>query len=476
MGRLKLKCNMLETKTYIGYWWLPEDDENRIPGTLIMNDNGDFILQIIETFSNGDVEKKFRTHREFDLIIGIAREEGSNNDYSFKLLRSLVISNALNKLTYYKLHASYVLKSISSEFSDILKFDIVKLEPQYLNQWLDINSLNLSYSKKRSDKLHDFILSHEQPEPITLFKNKDFILKLHTSISYGFPINAEFKCSQSAFLKIEFSQPKGLTEIREVSKKIRNFFTLAIGTPIKIDKISVGWQESEGVYFDYLWKDKFQNNFDSSMKIHNSRHMLLSYNFLKDNVNLIFQNWFDKYDDLKFTINNFFSTLYNDFLYTEDKFLNYVFGLEVYHRTKHGGFDYKKESYLQIREEILDKLEDKHHIQWLEARLNKHIENSLKQRLAHLFSIHSQSLNGLVEDAEAFINNVVETRHYYVHEKVLNEEFVISDVIALNRMKTKLRVIIQAILMHELGFENEVINKQLCSTFHNSLIFDNRNG
>lgn len=466
---------MIKTKTYVGYWWLPENDKNRIPGTLIIHDNGDYILQILDAFKNGDEKVNFRIIREFELIIGIAREEGSNYDYSFKLLDSRVISNSLNKLTYCKLQASYLLKSIASEFSDTLKFDSVILEPQFLNQWVDINSFDLSYPDERDNKLHDLLLHYKQPESIILFKNQGFTLKLFTSISYEFPINTHFSCNQSTFLKIEFFETKSLTEIRIISKKIRNFFTLAIGTPIRISKIRVGWQESNGILFDYQWKDKFQNNFNSSMKIHNSRHMLLSYNFLKDNVNQVFQNWFDKYDDLKFTINNFFGTLYNDFLYTEDKFLNYVFGLEVYHRTKYGGFDYKKEDYLKIRKEILDQIHDKRHVQWLESRLRKHTENSLKQRLMHLFEVHNRSLNGLVDDVEKFIDNIVETRHYHVHEKVKNEALVVTDVLELSRMTTKLRVIIQAILMFELGFENEIINKQLRITFHNSIIFDNRN-
>lgn len=463
------------TKAYIGYWWLPGNEKNSIPGTLTIHNNGDYILQLLDTFKNGSVIVNFRIIREFELIIGIAREEDSNYDYSFKLLNSIVVSNSLNKLTYYKLHASFILKSVSSELSGTLKFDTIILDPQFLNEWIDTSSFDLSYPNEQNNKLHDFSLRYKQPEPIILFENQDFTLKLLTVISYKHPTNSQFNCSQSAFLKLEFLEQKSLTEIRETSKKIRNFFTLAIGTPIKMSRISVGWQNNKGVYFDYLWKDKFQNNFNNPIKTHNSMQMLLGYDFLKDDVNQVFQNWFDKYDDLKFTINNFFGTLYNDFLYTEDKFLNYVFGLEVYHRTKYGGFNHKNENYLKIRKDILDQIHNKRHIQWLESRLRKHTENSLKQRLEHLFEVHNQSLNGLVDDVEKFIDNVVETRHFHVHEKVKNKELVITDVIELSRMTKKLRVFIQAILMFELGFDHEVINKQLHITFHNSLIFDNNN-
>lgn len=463
------------TKAYIGYWWLPGNEKNSIPGTLTIHNNGDYILQLLDTFKNGSVIVNFRIIREFELIIGIAREEDSNYDYSFKLLNSIVVSNSLNKLTYYKLHASFILKSVSSELSGTLKFDSIILDPQFLNEWIDNSSFDLSYPNEQNNKLHDFSLRYKQPEPIILFENQDFTLKLLTVISYKHPTNSQFNCSQSAFLKLEFLEQKSLTEIRETSKKIRNFFTLAIGTPIKMSRISVGWQNNKGVYFDYLWKDKFPNNFNNPMKIHNSMQMLLGYDFLKDDVNQVFQNWFNKYDDLKFTINNFFGTLYNDFLYTEDKFLNYVFGLEVYHRTKYGGFNHKNENYLKIRKDILDQIHNKRHIQWLESRLRKHTENSLKQRLEHLFEVHNQSLNGLVDDVEKFIDNVVETRHFHVHEKVQNKELVITDIIELSRMTKKLRVFIQAILMFELGFDHEVINKQLHITFHNSLIFDNNN-
>lgn len=68
-----------------------------------------------------------------------------------------------------------------------------------------------------------------------------------------------------------------------------------------------------------------------------------------------------------------------------------------------------------------------------------------------------------------FLKQVVATRHYHVHSNVKDEDFVVKDVIELSRINKKLEIIIQAILMIELGFEQGVINERLKKTDH--LIF-----
>lgn len=468
---------MTSTKNYIGYWWLPENESNKVAGTLVLNDNGDFVLQILDFFKTEGRNQSLRATRRFPLIIGVARDENSKIDLTFKLLDSIVISNSINKLTYYKIQSSFFLTSQNPEFSSNLKFDKLIIEPQHLNRWLDLNSYSLSLIGSREQKALDFDLSYRQPEPITLFENEDYKLNAFSTVTYGYPFNNEFKSKESARLALIFKDDKDLKQLKDYSNRIRNFLTLAIGTPVRISNMSVSSSIEKNISFDYFWRDKFDIESKRGQKFLDSTHMLFGYPFIKENVKTIFTNWFSKYESLKFTINNFFGTLYNDFLYSEDKFLNYIFGLEVYHRTVYGGFDLKKESYLKIRQEILDKISgNQSHIEWLTSRLKKYKENTLKQRIEHLLTIHKESLKGLIDHNEIFINKIVETRHYHVHERVQNMDYVVKDLIELNKITSKLRIIIQAILMYELGFEQTEINIRLRNSINNKFIFESKNG
>ena len=138
-----------------------------------------------------------------------------------------------------------------------------------------------------------------------------------------------------------------------------------------------------------------------------------------------------------------------------------MFSIEVYHRAKYGGFDLKDKSYLEFRERVLGCVENNSDKQWLEARLRQYTENKLESRLKNILELNEVSLSGLIENNELFLKQVVETRHYHVHSNVKDVEFVVKDVIELSKINRCLEIIIQAVLMIELGFKQDVINKTL---------------
>ena len=73
-------------KTYVGYWWLPDDIEHKIHGTLTIFNDNKIILSTLNQFHGID-EKDYLTHSiEIGLILGFASESESNHNFSFKLV------------------------------------------------------------------------------------------------------------------------------------------------------------------------------------------------------------------------------------------------------------------------------------------------------------------------------------------------------------------------------------------------------
>ena len=461
---------MKEEKSYIGYWWLPDKEDEKISGTLTLLQNGDYILQVLEEFS--DLSLRFKN--DIELIIGIAREVGSSKDFSFKLIKSFTINNSINVLTYYKLAVSWVLKSSKLDKSSNLKFNVLKIVPQNLDTWFGINVFETNFLNSNDED--KFPLKFNKQEGVLLYKSEDFTIEVHLGYSYGFLKRTDFIAQQEAFIKIKFTESKEIIKLMEFSDKLRNFFSLAIGNPIKLkDFIVVNDAESKNAanYYFYF-KDSFRSNFNDSLSVNNQRQMLFGYDLIKKDTQEILRNWFKKYDKLKFTINNYFNSIYNDSHYTEDKFLNYVFAIEVYHRNQYDDFELRDENYLSFRKTILSKIDNTSQKQWLIARLNKYKENKLNNRLTYILDILKKCIEGLIDDNETFINQVVETRHYYVHENVRNQDIVIKEEEILLNINEKLKIILQALMLKEIGFEDEVIAKLLQNPLYNRMAFDDK--
>jgi len=450
---------MQETKTYIGYWWLPNDFENKFQGTLIFETNGDVVLNFLKDSTSIEFNKKFRTRIEIPVLFGLAKDESTNKEFSFKLLDSYVSYSSISRLSYLKIKTNSILKSTRSEFGEDVRFNILRLKPENIDEWFNISGYNLDIE---DDDTFSYKLTYKQPNEIELYKSSEFEIKVFFSASYGALIRSEFNSEQSVNINVHFNESKSHDELQEFSRKLRNFFTLAIGHPINILKteytVVIKDEKFPNYNFKYYNKSKYKS---TSKKLVNSNNMLFDFEMVKDSLQIVFNNWFEKYDELKFLMNNYFGSLYNEYKYVEDRFTDFVFSIEVYHRAKYGGFDLKEKSYLEIRERVLGCVENNSDKQWLEAKLKKYTENKLESRLKNILELNEVSLSGLIENNELFLKQVVETRHYHVHSNVKDEEFVVKDVIELSRINKKLEIIIQAILMTELGFEQDVINKRL---------------
>ena len=238
---------MQETKTYIGYWWLPNDLENKFQGTLIFEKNGDVVLNFLKDATIIDFEKIFRTRNEIPALFGLAKDESSNEEFSFKLLDSYVSNRLTSRLSYLKIKTNSILKSTRSEFGTDIKFNILKLKPENIDEWFNINGYNLAIE---DDDTFSYKLTYKKPEEIEFIKTSEFEIMVFFSASYGTLVRSEFNSEQSVNINVHFNESKSHDELQEFSRKLRNFFTLAIGHPINILKTE---------YTVVIKDDKFPN-------------------------------------------------------------------------------------------------------------------------------------------------------------------------------------------------------------------------
>jgi hypothetical protein len=153
----------------------------------------------------------------------------------------------------------------------------------------------------------------------------------------------------------------------------------------------------------------------------------------------------------------FLGTVYNPRSYLEQRFLNLVQALEVYHRRVLYAPDLPKKEHEKRVEEILDAV-PKEHRGWLERKLQVVSEPSLNQRLHEIFKKHLSIVESVIDRKKKaraeFIEKVVATRNYRTHFDDSKKDKAARGE-ELYQIVRKLNLVLEACLMEEIGFSPE---------------------
>jgi len=96
---------------------------------------------------------------------------------------------------------------------------------------------------------------------------------------------------------------------------------------------------------------------------------------------------------------------------------------------------------------------------------------NLKSRLLDLITSHEYITKEFIDGFELFINKIVKTRHFLVHNvKPENEELIIKK----NEIKlftAQLRILLQIVFLYEMEIPQEVIIKNIRKPWQNNRYF-----
>lgn len=456
---------MGNVETYLGEWWLSKNPDIKFTGTLQIKENESYVLETIGGFQSDESES---------MILGVAKRENEVCEYVFKLVNCLLTKETpFNHLKSKKFKIGLILKSKDGIIDDSLFFDKISLRPSGIDKWCR----SIAYHLKPTEE--GFDLNYNKSEDFLLFKDENLEIKIEHSYQYGF-VNSppsEFNTSQMASINIYYYKGRELSKTLIDLKKIRDFFTLAFDAPAFYNSIELKQKNVSSTYTTpkYVNHKLYKKDFykDVRYKEPSSTQFIFNLSDIKDNPE-IFYNWMRLNEELKFILNNLFGTIYNGYLFLENSLLDHVFALEVYHRINFGNTELKGEEFLKLRSQIIEKLKEDNRLkEWFESKVKAEKKDiTLKERLIYLID-RQQSLIGEVFQIESlFIDKVVETRHYLVHQNVREESLIIKNEFELFDTIEKLAVIIKSIVLKELGFDDSQIVSILKSSGEGNVIIN----
>lgn len=215
-----------------------------------------------------------------------------------------------------------------------LTFSQITFKTFALDEWLGISGFTTN---------HDFekeILDIHFIPPATIQKKINDEITLSVKFTWsGFPLRPlnSIEVSQKGYLCLDYSSEKQLEELLISVYRIKNLLSLAVGKPLSLLETTIRksstkkgvdddeFLQSINVYYESI------PSFAPEKKFY-EHEMVFKFQDIKEQLSMILNTWLFMYEKLEPAINLYFSTINNEELYIDNKFLSFIQGLETFHR------------------------------------------------------------------------------------------------------------------------------------------------
>lgn len=443
-----------------GYFWLPENQDKKVPGTLTISDGGAIELEIVGLFN--DSIKALNGEDDLARIIGHVEKDGLVTlDNCFYRKKNFAFGGISKSLV----HVNRVLSGVAYNKDEEVTFNSVSFSVEGLNEWLGISGISVSYG----DDFKTATIKYTPQDEIVYNLNNGF--KLHILFGYtlpGIPHLAEAKISQQAYLKLSCEVARELPDFIETLHKITYLLCFAVDTTVTISDVSATSNEivreiakgktkpvNIGVYYPSL-------PFSEQLPQIDIHRMLFLYSHIRGNAEEILNNWLNAYSVIRPALGLYFSAATGTHKYLDGKFLALAQGLETYHRRTSSETLMERGEFRTLLASLIW-LCPKQHRNWLRGQLYHGNEINLGRRIKKIVEPYKSYL-GNSKERNILIRGIVNTRNYLTHysEELEKEAATGAELWVLCQ---KMEAIFQLHLLQQLGFSESEIQQILTNNY-----------
>ena len=443
-----------------GYFWLPDNESKKIPGTLTISDGGSIELEVVGLFDESI--KSLNGEDDLSRIIGHVEKDGLITlEKCFYKKKNIAFGGISKSLV----HVNQVLSGVAYEKNEAVTFNTVSFSVEGLNEWLGITGIVVSYE----DDYKSATISYTPQEEIVYNLSNDF--KLHIYFGYtlpGFPNTTEAKITQQAYFKLSSDKAKELPDFIATLHQITYLLCFAVGETVTISDVSATSSEIETEVSDgkkdlYLLRVYYPSlPFSKEMPKIDSHKMLFQFGQVRENAEVIINNWLEAYSIIRPALGLYFSAVTGTHKYLDGKFLALAQGLETYHRRTSSETLMERGKFRKLIATLLC-LAPKEHRKWLRGRLFHGNEINLGKRIKKIIEPYKSYL-GNSKERNKLIRGIVNTRNYLTHysEELEKESVKGADLWVLCQ---KMEAIFQLHLLQQLGFTETEIQGILANNY-----------
>lgn len=457
-------------KDLIGYFWLPNKEEEKFQGHFKFNDNqilitlnGGFPWQNYTITESGAKRKDFNTFEIFDVICGEVEGLGK-----ITIFDAYERTKNMNWVKNSPLFEKQIISSedffIGDNFNskEDISFDKVSFLIEEVNYWAyNISGFKQDYVIDGSE-FKEFKLNYSFPQ------KEEF--NIHT-INRLLTIEANFKPSNSRNGKennlnenliLNLSNEDSLFyDLLADIYTIKNLLSLFINDNINIQSIILKRYNPDSEKYLKYCQFFMKKSYSKKNKDKFEYEMFILFPEIKENFEKILDNWFTFSKENSHILEELFMSLNNPGGMITN-FLSYAKILEAIHRNIDDSSPFKKEKIKEInkniKSEILKNEDDKIKEKYLQ-RFSEVNNYNLQERLDFLFKkTLSDDIKLELKLNDSFTKRVKEMRNDLTH---LNKKLEDINFDELYSMVRKLKFIIYVIIFRQIQISEETLLNRL---------------
>jgi len=446
----------MDNNEYTGLWWSVDSPDNKHYGTLKINIDEGFALNIpMSSKTIVDQNALFNSN----IILGL-----TNGDKLITLLdffeysATETISNSSN-INYI---GNLVIIGNHYHNKEEILIDNISFYHSHIEDWLRINNFEMIRELDENHKFKKLSVGYMFPKINEFNINENFKL----SFDYNFHFNHEIAKSafleQKTYIKIKSINPiKFDIFLQNILKTIVDFFSFTIGqslnSPIYI-KSKLNDQSNDEIN---IYSYQYFNNWHEKFRRYN---VLIDYIGISSNFESYLKNWVLKYELYKPVFILYFGVMHNSSIYLEHEFLSLVQALEAYHRLKYDQCaKYVNDlNFKDIYETFVNAIPtnlEKDFKTCLKEKFKYLNEYSLRKRIKELTS-QQNIMSFITDNIEEFIKSVLTTRNYLTHYEKNIEKDACSGY-DLSILVNKIKILLEIHIMKEINIQDEDVIKYI---------------
>ena len=442
-----------------GYFWLPENSDNKIPGTLTITDGGEIELEVVGTFDES-IETAFDSNVHLIRIIGNVEDDGYVTlERCFYTSKSI----AFGGISRSYLHVSQVLCGVAYDKDEEVTFNTLSFSIECMDEWIGISGIEVTTEFTPYIEHISATIKYTPPASISYLLNNG--MQLEICFAYTLPSFSnvtEAKITQRTYFKLISDELCSLHDFTSIAYKITNLLCFAVDSTVSIKGLTATSNEimqdvGNGKNYAIPIKVYYPSNpfTEKKPKVH-SRNMIFTFGIIKENAGDVFNKWIDSYDSLAPALGLYFSTKMDVHKYLDGKFLALAQGLETYHR-RISHETLMDDSEFQTLVQTLMQHCPKDKKEWLDGRLKYGNEINFGKRIKKMIEPFKEHIGNNCT-REKIIRKIVSTRNYLTHynEDLKEETARGKDLWILCK---KIETIFQLHFLNEIGFTQSEISQ-----------------
>jgi len=313
---------------YIGKWFLPEEPDRKIFGTLSFSKEDKPVLLVFEKLG----DSTSFTFDNFQQITGHVYNQNDKKDYTIELINVMQISGNYHSSSKFTYKTNEYLLAKGFLKPTLLLFKDIYLSADILNDWIKPFG---NIKEEMSDKSEfNFSIEYTQPASFKLFVEDNLSIYCYFRGSYTWKMNRSGTAIESRWINLELKKGGALDEFHKLVSSLENLLTLLFNNQVKFTSTEL--KDTQDITYTHYFagrKDNFITNKSSKQGI--------GFDYFKSNSQIIIGEWIKKEEELRLLVNNFFTAFGNKTMYLENRFVAYLSLLEQYHKLRFADYNPK---------------------------------------------------------------------------------------------------------------------------------------